>query len=27
VGPSVLEIYGIDSTQAMPDAVGRSFLQ
>jgi hypothetical protein len=27
VGPSVLDIYGIDSTQAMPNAVGRSFLQ
>jgi len=26
VGPSVLDIYGIDSTQAMPNAVGRSFL-
>jgi len=27
VGPSVLNIYGIDPIEAMPNAVGRSFLQ
>jgi predicted AlkP superfamily phosphohydrolase/phosphomutase len=26
VGPSILDIYGIDSTEALPTAVGRSFL-
>jgi predicted AlkP superfamily phosphohydrolase/phosphomutase len=27
VGPSILSIYGIDATEALPTAVGRSFLQ
>jgi hypothetical protein len=27
VGPTILDIYGIDSTEALPTAVGRSFLQ
>ena len=27
VGPSILTIYGIDASEAMPTAVGRSFLQ
>jgi predicted AlkP superfamily phosphohydrolase/phosphomutase len=27
VGPSILSIYGIDGTRALPGAVGRSFLQ
>jgi hypothetical protein len=26
VGPSILDIYGIDATEALPTAVGRSFL-
>jgi predicted AlkP superfamily phosphohydrolase/phosphomutase len=27
VGPSILSIYDIDATEALPTAVGRSFLQ
>ena len=27
VGPTILSIYGIDATEALPSAVGRSFLQ
>jgi predicted AlkP superfamily phosphohydrolase/phosphomutase len=27
VGPTILDLYGIDATEALPGAVGRSFLK